>query len=95
MKTVWKFPIPTQDGIIDILMPKNAEILHVADQYGQICLWALVDSDAEKVIRKFRIYGTGHPLVVNAHTGYNTYDTYVGTAMQLDGKLLWHIFEVK
>ena len=95
MRTVWKYALPVQDEIIEVEMPKGAEILHVDTQREQVCLWALVESEQEKEIRRFRIHGTGHPLANNAGTGYNTYDTYVGTSIHLDGMLVWHVFEVK
>lgn len=100
MKTIWKFPIPVQDDIIEISMPKQAEIVHVAWKAGQLCLWAIVETESIKgyestEIRKFRVRGTGHEIKPNVNTGYNTYDTYVGTAL-VDGlPLVWHVFEVK
>jgi len=94
MKTVWKFPIPIQDEVIEVPMPKDAEIVYVACQKEVVCLWALVETEAEKEVRKFRIYGTGHEIRPNVGTGYNTYDTYVGTAIQFGGDLIWHVFEV-
>lgn len=94
MKTVWKYILPVQDEVIELEMPQEAKILHVGTQQEQVCLWALVESEQEKEIRRFRIHGTGHPLANNAGTGYNTFDTYVGTTMMLDGRLVWHVFEL-
>ena len=88
MKTIWKFQVPIKDGIIKILMPKNAEIVHVESQDNQPCLWVLVDSENLQEIRQFRVYGTGHALIFG--------DTYVGTvAIQTCFRLVWHIFEIK
>lgn len=58
-RTIWKFilrPIDTNN----VEMPKDSEILSCQLQDGHICLWALVDPDAEKEIRKFGLIGTGH-----------------------------------
>jgi len=93
MRTIWKFVIPTKDGISDISMPKDTEILCVANQGEKVCLWAIVETEREKENRKFRIYGTGHEIRPNVGTPYNTYDTYIGTAIMMGG--VWHIFEVK
>src|SRR4051812_2081853 len=41
-QTVWKFPLPVINNI-ELWMPLGAEILHVAEQDGQVCLWALVE----------------------------------------------------
>ena len=97
MKTIWKYRIPVQDSIYEVLMPKNSELLHVGmtELMDKIWLWALVETDSPKEIRRFRIYGTGHELVVNAKTGYGTYDTFVGTAYSCGKPLVWHLFEVK
>ncbi len=85
MKTIWKFEIPVQDEISEVLMPKGAKIVHVGSQPDRrnIALWAQVDSEAKKVIRRFKVYGTGHPLMAG---------TYVGTVLVGD-MLVWHVFE--
>jgi len=95
MRTIWKYILNLKDDIIDIIMPKNAEILYVGNQDNYPCLWVLVETELEKENRKFRIYGTGHPILPNVNTPYNTYDIYVGTVITWNGKLVWHIFEVK
>ena len=89
MKAIWKFPIPVTDDIFELLMPKNAELLHVGmtESMAEIWLWALVDPDADKEPRQFKIYGTGHPIRPN-------HGTYVGTAYESGKPLVWHLFEV-
>jgi len=78
MRTIWKFPIPVADDIFEVLMPKGAQLLHVGmdDSMTEVWLWALVETEVDKEIRRFRIYGTGHQIKPNVGTGYNTYDTY-------------------
>lgn len=73
-------------------MPAGAQLLDVqiqGDQGPQ--LWALVDGMVEDVeSRSFIVVGTGpehHPI----HDHYE----FVGTFQMLDGKLVWHLFEVK
>lgn len=62
MKTVWKFPLPGVENMID--MPAGAQPLSVdlqaIDGKPMVCLWALVDPAAEKTIRWFQVVGTGH-----------------------------------
>ena len=72
MRTVWKFPIPVQDEIFKLLMPKDAQLLHVGmnETMDEVWLWVLVETDRKKESRFFRIHGTGHELVNNAGTGY-------------------------
>lgn len=71
-------------------MPQGAEILHVGTQGDKVvCFWALVENQNRKEIRTFTIHGTGHPLADNACA-----ETYVGTSIQMNGRLVWHVFEV-
>jgi hypothetical protein len=87
MKTIWKFPLEVTD-FQTIRMPKDAEILSVADQYGVVCVWAKVDSENELEDRTFYIAGTG-----------NLFDDswnwqFVGSVQQ--SVFVWHVFvEVK
>ena len=88
MKTVWKFPIPLED-FVTVEMPMRSKVLSVAEQNGQLCLWALVDPMQKKHPRSFRIAGTGHPI--------DTEDcgvSLVGTVITAGGALVWHVFEV-
>ncbi|MBQ8969210.1 MAG: hypothetical protein IJ064_05720 [Bacteroidaceae bacterium] len=71
-------------------MPKGAKILTVQIQSGQPCIWAAVNpSSFENETRRFRIAGTGHP-VEDA-----IIENYIGTFQMCDGKLVFHVFEIK
>lgn len=93
MRTIWKFPIPVQDGIFELLMPKDAQLLHVGmtETMDEVWLWALVNTDASKVRRRFIIYGTGHAITALGDEELS----YVGTAYDSGKPLVWHLFEVK
>lgn len=67
----------------EVQMPVGAQILHVHDQDGGPCIWALVDPDAKKEVRRFFIVGTGHK--------FDPRWQYIGTAHC--GGLVWHVFE--
>jgi len=88
-RTIFKYPAPmpgvTYPG--PVLMPRGAQIVHVAMQGHQIMLWALVDKDAPLEDRHFVTVGTGWPLDV---VGGNL--KHVGTV--LHGELVWHVVEV-
>jgi len=58
MKTIWKYTLSPDDSEFE--MPKDAVVLSVQVQNNEPQLWVLVDPDAEKEKRTFRIYGTGH-----------------------------------
>lgn len=88
-KTIWKFPV-LPDHNID--MPIGAEILSVQTQNGIPCIWALVDPKAEKEVRKFEIFGTGHELECNE----NIKRKFIGTFqpyLQMNLGLVFHMFE--
>jgi len=85
MKTIWKFQFEVDDNI-EIEMPMGAEILTVGIQHGIPCLWALVDTEKDKIKRKFELYGTGHPVS-------ERHKKYIGTFQTREGYLVFHLFE--
>jgi hypothetical protein len=84
VKTIWKFPLETTD-LQTVRMPSGAVVLTVEAQDARPCLWALVDSEAPKVNRRFAIYGTGHPFGGG---------DYIGTYQLVGGALVFHVFEL-
>lgn len=82
--TVWKFTLAMEEKQ-GVSMPQGAKILHLAEQHGELCLWALVDPDAAQEVREFVIAGTGHTSPTDGH---------VGTALMKGGEYVWHLFEV-
>ena len=86
MKSIFKYPIPITD-VFTLELPKKAKILTFQTQHEQPCIWALVDSNAEKETRHFKLYGTGHPV----ESIYSL--KYIGTTQMADGGLVWHLFE--
>jgi hypothetical protein len=67
-------------------MPVGAEVCTFQWQNGVPCLWAIVDSEATKEVRKFAIFGTGYALPKEDAC------CYVGTTQ--DGPYVWHLFEL-
>lgn len=84
--TVWKYTLLAAD-LQRIEMPAGAQILHVAEQHGELCMWALVDPDEPPVAHRFTVIGTGHIAPSRPAA-------YVGSALMLGGSLVWHVFEV-
>jgi hypothetical protein len=83
MAVVWKYvlaPVPEQT----INIPVGAQLLHVAEQNGQLCLWAKVDPSGAVVSRRFCVAGTGQEMPA--------YTEYLGSAV-LHGDLVFHVFE--
>jgi len=87
-KTIWKFKLETTE-IQEIEMPMYAEILCVQTQNEIPCLWALVDPTAEKEIRHFEVFGTGHPIEQDHPYRRN----YIGTYQLCGGDFVLHVFE--
>jgi hypothetical protein len=82
MSEVWKFPLYLVDEQI-LMMPEGAELLHVAEQRGLLCLWARVIPTEQRVAnRRILIRGTGSPL---------SRQPYVGTV--LVDEFVWHVFD--
>lgn len=86
MRTVYKYTLASLDDVVSLDMPAGARVLYVAEQYGTICLWALVDTNAPTELRRFRIAGTGHPITMDA-------GPYIGSVMHRSGSLVFHVFD--
>lgn len=84
MKTIWKFTLQPE---CELEMPKGAELLSVREQGEDICLWALVDPTADKEVRRFRGFGTGHDVPDQPMK-------FIGTAHLHGGSLVFHVFEL-
>jgi len=84
MLQVWKFVLQPE---IEISLPRGAELLSVASQGNDICLWAKVNPEAEKEKRSFVAFGTGHQIPDDLNL------KFIGTAMIYDGSLVFHVFE--
>lgn len=67
-------------------MPRAASVVKVEVQDDSFCLWVLLDPDELKVQRRFRIVPTGGIVPEKSY--------YVGTVLELGGKLVWHVFEL-
>jgi hypothetical protein len=88
MNTVYKYGFEINDDF-ELELPRGARILHVNVQHDCPCIWALVDPNAPKEMRKFHLAGTGHPIDIDMRT---TNYTHVGTFMMHEGKLVFHLF---
>lgn len=82
--TIWKFPLRAVDEQT-IGVPRGGQILSVAVQRGTIVVYALVDPKAPFENRVVRIHGTGHSCDLD---GFR----FVGTALLVDGDLVFHVF---
>jgi hypothetical protein len=83
---IYKYPLRIID-VQYIKIPEFHKILHIGEQNGQLCLWALVDRIDVKREIKIYIFGTGHLI---------PYDVgpYLGSVAMSMG-LVWHVFGEK
>lgn len=83
MKTIYKYPLFITDEQI-VGLHEGAHVLSAQMQGDQLCIWAVVDSDAKLGERKVRIFGTGNPVDLNGEW------QFVGTVQER--MFVWHIF---
>ena len=88
MKAIYKYPFNLQ-GIINIEMPKDAQILSIQVQHEIPCIWALVNPKAKKEIRKFVLHGTGSSIKILPEM------KHIGTFQLEGGNFIGHLFEYK
>lgn len=84
MMVVHKFPFNIAD-MIYITMPVGAKILHVAEQNGVPCIWALVNTANPSRTHAFHVRGTGQDT--------QGVGDYVATFQMRGGALVFHIFK--
>lgn len=51
-RVIWKYPVPVLEEFT-LNLPREAEVLRIAMIDGHVWLWALVDTEAELVTRRF------------------------------------------
>lgn len=85
MKVVYKFII--NDRNTEIKIHKDAKILKASFQGDDLCLWADVDTEKEKTIRDFYIFGTGQEITDDVGIDFEYIDTVF-----IDN-LVFHVYE--
>ena len=91
MKTVHKYPLPREFGVVTVKMPRFSEILHVQEQRGVLQLWALVDTEEPMQDQVLEVYGTGHEIPERGDVPEDAELRHRGTAVF--GELVIHVFQ--
>lgn len=86
--TIHKYTL-TLDDFQTVIMPTGANIIRVAEQQGKLCIWAEVDPEASKHLRKFMIVGTGRPLPPPSAKR-----VHIDTVVMPGGNLVVHVYEL-
>lgn len=82
---IWKYKLEIIDTQV-IEMPGAVRLLSVQMQGHDLCLWALVDPNADKAERVISIVGTGYDIEMSEAS------QYIGSA--IDGVFVWHVFDL-
>lgn len=84
-RRIWKWELAVTDEQ-HILMPRDPEILAVAFQGEQLCVWAMVEPENNRKPYTFRIFGTGNRLPEQP------WGTYLCTLQHPGMHFIWHVF---
>jgi len=84
MRRIYKYPITP--ALSELRLPEGAKFLSLQEQQGEPQMWWLVEPDNKKVVRKIRVFGTGHELPAKPLEFLGTFQTY-------GGSLVFHVFE--
>lgn len=85
---IYKYPVPIAD-YFTITLPQCAEILSFQTQNDEMMIWAAVNPENLIEDRRFSVIGTGHNI------NMDEVKKFIGTAQLMNGKLAWHLFEMK
>jgi hypothetical protein len=86
---IYKYILPSDQGLVDLNMPEGATILHVDSVNDSVVLWARVKPMAPFVKRRLSVIGQGVPFDVDTALGL-----FVGVAVTLNGLAPWFVFDL-
>jgi hypothetical protein len=83
----YQVPLDAPNDVIEIMMPKDANILHFAEQEGGLYIWAISQwPSVEQAKFSFCIYGSGWEIPDTTKDEF-----YIGTVQQ--GPYTWHLYK--
>jgi len=81
MRRIIRWDVPVDDTAHEF--PISGPIVHVAARSPQAVTFWTIESGHDPVHHIFQVVGTGHP--------YPDHWRHIGTALALDGALVWHL----
>lgn len=73
----------------EFFLPRRSKILHVGNQFNNICIWVLLNTEEEETDKVvFYTHGTGFELPDDP-------GEYLGTVPLENGMFIWHVFGKK
>lgn len=99
MRTIHKYKLHRQH-VNEIKMPFGAILLcanlqRMPNRHSEIMLWAEVDTNRVKTVRRIRLFGTGQDLAIEEGRPGTFADTrrkYVDTVFD-HGGFVWHVYD--
>lgn len=88
MKVIYKYRIPFKE-VAQVTLPKDANIIRIDGDNGQISLWAIVDTEAPLEVRTFHLFKTGGKM--SDDIGEYIYHGCGGIFIQME--LMMYVFE--
>jgi hypothetical protein len=89
MRVIWKYTLNNDKLKTEFNIPKNSEILSFKEQGKELCIWTLVNPNAETEKRTFLLVETGSPILNYTKKRYN----FIGTVSSTKWNLVYHLFE--
>lgn len=88
MKTIHKYVISTNVTCNKISMPMGAKIISAHEQHGEVCIWAIVNTELAMEIRNIVVFGTGQQIIKALNL------SFIDTVHLNSGDLVFHVFEL-
>lgn len=83
---IFRYEIPVDDQWHQPRDMTGDPLFVAARRLDVVELWAVHSASVTPHGRRYRVFGTGHPLPAERMR-------YIGTAMTGGGTLVWHVFE--
>lgn len=85
MITIHKYVLEIAENQV-VEMPSRAKIIKAGEQNGNLCIWAIIDTDRRPANKHIGIVGTGNPADADLVDAIHI-DT-----VQMSSGLVWHVF---
>ena len=86
MITIYKYNLMIT-GHQQIQLPIGADVLSAKEQNGNLCIWAMVDTDKSDIMLDVYIQGTGQPSTLPERHQIRFIDS-----VEMSNGLVWHIY---
>jgi len=85
---IYKYQMPVQE-CFEMKLPKGAQIIRMAGEKGMLWLWAVVDTNVDDEVRKFKAFKCGG----SGMNGASNLIYHGCAAIYIQAELMLYIFE--